>query len=245
MRFTIIMAALLPGLLAAPTEQSSDAAFASAVQSILDPAAGPCAANDQECRSGSQAAPFIAAALQKYKLTCAGQAASVISLMAFESVNFRYKHNVSPGRPGQGTANMQMASYNLEYARSLSEVRDKIPAGVTSVEGQSPQTLNQVLALVQPDEFNFGSGPWFLRNKCDEGVVQGLANGNVDEGFRKHMACVGVSVDEARLAYFERAKKALKVGGGNTGCAPVFEGAMVAAPGGETTVGEGEEPESC
>ncbi|PHH62940.1 hypothetical protein CDD81_6573 [Ophiocordyceps australis] len=235
------MAALLPKLLAAPTEPSSDAAFASAIQAILDPSAPACAAQEQECRSASQAAPFIASALQKYKLTCAGQAASVIALMAFESVNFRFKHNVSPGRAGQGTANMQMASFNLDYARSLPEVRDKIPAGVSSVEGQSKQTLNQILALVQPDEYNFGSGPWFLRSKCDAKVVQGLAGGDVDEGFQKHMACVGVVVDEARRGYFERAKRAFKVGGGGgrngTGCVSVIGGAKAE--------GEQEGEEAC
>ncbi|KAJ2962724.1 hypothetical protein NQ176_g10917 [Zarea fungicola] len=132
--------------------------------------------------------------------------AAVIALMAFESVDFRYKHNVFPGRPGQGTANMQMANFNLLYAKSIDGVKDKV-ADITSVNGLSNDRLNAILALVTPDETNFGSGPWFLTTQCGQDVRDAL-KANIDTGFTAYMSCVGVSVTDDRKAYLTRAKKA-------------------------------------
>lgn len=132
--------------------------------------------------------------------------AAIVALMAFESVDFKYKHNVSPGRPGQGTANMQMANYNLMYAKSIDAIKDQVK-DINSVDGQSDSTLNHILSLVQPDEYNFASGPWFITTQCGKDVLDKL-DANVDDGFAAYMACVGVTVTDDRKAYFDRAKKA-------------------------------------
>ncbi|KAG5973889.1 hypothetical protein E4U55_000193 [Claviceps digitariae] len=141
--------------------------------------------------------------------------AAVIALMAFESVDFQYKHNLYPGRPGQGTANMQMPNYNLLYAKQIPALRDQATCQFPfpTTDGQSPQTLQAILALVTPDEHNFGSGPWFLMSQCGGEVRDALAR-DVDDGFGLYMRCVGVEVTHERRAYLERAKKAFGLEGG-------------------------------
>lgn len=57
-----------------------------------------------ECATVQQAAPFITASLQTYKVTSRAEQAAVIGLMAFESAEFKYNRNHFPGRPGQGSA---------------------------------------------------------------------------------------------------------------------------------------------
>lgn len=166
----------------------------------------PATATASECRTANQAGPWIAQGMIDYKVTDVKEMAAIIALMAFESVDFKYKHNISPGRPGQGTANMQMANYNLAYVKQIPELKDKV-AQFKSVDGLSAQDLNYILSLVQPDPYNFGSGPWFLTTQCPGDVRTKLQN-NVDEGFQAYMQCVGVSVTPERLAYFQRAKTA-------------------------------------
>lgn len=104
---------------------------------------------------------------------------------------------------------MQMANYNLMYAKALPKVKDKV-AKFPSVEGQTNETLNYILSLVQPDEYNFGSGPWFFATQCKQDVRDALDK-DLDKGFAAYMACVGVSVTDERKAYFERAKKAFRL----------------------------------
>ncbi|KAH7322618.1 hypothetical protein B0I35DRAFT_458885 [Stachybotrys elegans] len=165
--------------------------------------------SDPECRTAAQAAPFIAQAMFDHGIFSVNQMAAIISLMAFESADFAFKRNAFPGRPGQGTANMQMPNFNLKYAKSIDSVRDKV-AAIDSVEGLSDQELNNILELVIPDETNFGSGPWFLVNECDPSVRAAL-DADVDSGFQEYMACVGVEVTEDRLAYLTRAKTAFNI----------------------------------
>lgn len=97
---------------------------------------------------------------------------------------------------------MQMVNYNQEYASSIPELQPKV-AGASD---------NDVLALVTPDEYNFGSGPWFLATQCSDSVRQALQAGT-DDGFRAYMACVGVTAGDDRLAYWTRAKAAFGLSG--------------------------------
>lgn len=172
---------------------------------VIAPGSVSCPSTEAECRTADQAAPFIFASLSKYKICTQNEMAAIIALMAFESVDFRYKHNVFPGRPGQGTANMQMANFNLLYAKSIDGIKDKV-ADITTVNGLSNDRLNAILALVTPDETNFGSGPWFLATQCGQDVRDAL-KANIDTGFVAYMGCVGVSVTDDRKAYLTRAKK--------------------------------------
>ncbi|RFU73104.1 hypothetical protein TARUN_9146 [Trichoderma arundinaceum] len=178
---------------------------AAAIVKKIAPGAENCA-DTTECRTAEQAAPFIAQSMFDYKVFTTPEMAAIISLMAFESVDFKFKHNVSPGRPGQGTANMQMANFNLLYAQSIDSIKDQV-SQFTTTDGLSTDDLNHILSLVQPDEFNFASGAWFYTTQCDSSVKEALW-ADVDTGFQKYMECVGVQVTDDRLAYFNRAKEA-------------------------------------
>ncbi|KAI1460499.1 hypothetical protein F4805DRAFT_454921 [Annulohypoxylon moriforme] len=157
-----------------------------------------------ECRTADQAGPLLADAMLKYSVYSPGQIAGIIALTAFESVNYKYKHNVSPGRPGQGTSNMQQFNYNLMYAQSIPELKSKV-SGIDA--NAADDKKNDVLALVNADEYNFGSGPWFLTTQCTKDVQTALAKGD-DAGFQAYMGCVGVTLTSDRTAYWTRAKAA-------------------------------------
>ena len=178
------------------------------VQEIA-PAATSCPSSNSDCRTAAQAAPWIAQGMYQYGIFSVNQMAAVVSLMAYESDNFEYKHNIDPGRPGQGTANMQMAPYNLKYAKQIDAVKGKV-ANYTSTDSLSDDELNAILALVTPDKYNFASGPWFLKTQCTQSVRDQL-DANADSGFQAYMQCVGTAVTSDRLAYFDRAKKAFGI----------------------------------
>ncbi|KAI0876867.1 hypothetical protein GGS24DRAFT_498490 [Hypoxylon argillaceum] len=204
MKFSTTLSAglALAGMSAAAPVVARDKSAAEII-GIIAPASLSCA-DATECRTNVQAAPFLIAAMAQYKLQSPGQIAAVLALTAFESVNYQYKHNVSPGRPGQGTSNMQMIDYNVEYAKSIPALADKV-AALGDITGTDKQ--NQLLALVNADEYNFGSGPWFLTTKCTPEVVSGLQAGT-DAAFSAYMGCVGVQLTDDRTAYWTRAKTA-------------------------------------
>lgn len=179
--------------------------FAAIIQQI-SPASTSCAGATPDCRTANQIAPHAMNAMQRYGVTSKQEMAAVLSLMAFESADFKYKHNVYPGRPGQGTANMQMPNFNLKYAQSIPPVAAKV-AGIPSVDGLSAERLNQILSYVTPDQYNFGSGAWFLVTQCPSSVRDAL-KANVDDGFKAYMGCVGVDAGPERTAYLTRAKQA-------------------------------------
>lgn len=204
MKFSVVLSAAL--LQIAGLVSAEEPRQAADIIKIIAPGSVSCPAGESECRTADQAAEFLIGSMDQHGIHDTKEIAAVLSLMAFESVDFRYKHNVYPGRPGQGTANMQMANFNLMYAKSLDGVKDKV-ADIDSVDGLDPDKLNYILSLVQPDEFNFGSGPWFLTTQCPGDVREAL-RANIDSGFQRYMGCVGVSVTEERKAYLDRAKQA-------------------------------------
>jgi len=168
-----------------------------------------------ECATADRAAKYLPAALQKYGIYRPGEIAGVLSLMAFETGDFRYNRNhfPAPGRPGQGTRNLQMPKYNLMYALSIPELKDKaaeIAAGTTDGASLSDDQKNAVLDLVLPDDYSWGSGPWFLATQCDQDVRDGLAAGTV-KGFTLYMECIGTSGTEDRVEYWSRAKAAFNM----------------------------------
>lgn len=153
-----------------------------------------------ECRTNIQAAPYLIAAMQQYGLNTAGQIAAVLALVGYESSDFAYKHNISPGVAGQGTSNMQSPTYNALYAASISALSSEVTAAAGNVTA--------ILDLVTPDEYNFGSGPWFLTTQCSSNIVSALKAGS-DDAFTAYMGCVQVdATDSKRLAYWDRAKTA-------------------------------------
>lgn len=92
-------------VLGAP-QASENVKMVTVIEAIM-PKSTSCEGADfpNECRTAEQAAPFVAEALIPFSNA---EKAALLALMGYESVDFRYKHNVSPGVEGQGTANMMM-----------------------------------------------------------------------------------------------------------------------------------------
>ncbi|KAK4128260.1 hypothetical protein N657DRAFT_10441 [Parathielavia appendiculata] len=173
--------------------------MAAAILAIM-PSSSSCSGAQfpDECRAAQQAAPFITKACADLS---PGECAATVALMGLESVEMKAKHNISPGRPGQGTANMMMPNFVSQYATSL--------FGADKVAGKSPA---EVLSMVTPDEHNFGSAAWFLATKCTADVRASLKTGT-DAGWAAYNKdCIGVngSLPE-RMAYWTRAKAAFNL----------------------------------
>ncbi|KAJ5107619.1 hypothetical protein N7456_004294 [Penicillium angulare] len=157
-----------------------------------------------ECATASQAAKSTSKSFDEYKVTSKAEQAAIISLMAFESDDFKYNKNHFPGTPGQGTRNMQSPAFNKKYAASIPALKDKIPA-----VSNSPADL---LDLLRDNEtYDFGSGAWFLTSQCSKDVRSALQTGS-ETGWQRYISdCVGTSVTDDRKEYWERAVKALGV----------------------------------
>lgn len=56
-----------------------------------------------ECATAKQAAKFTSESFTTYKVTSKAEQAAIISLMAFESGDFKYNKNHFPGVAGQGS----------------------------------------------------------------------------------------------------------------------------------------------
>ncbi|KAJ4295812.1 hypothetical protein N0V88_004514 [Collariella sp. IMI 366227] len=149
-----------------------------------------------ECRTATAAAPFIQSACAKYSLNTA-ECAATIALMAVESGELKFKHNVFPGRAGQGTANMMMPNFVTQYATSI--------FGATDVTGKEP---NAVLAMVTNDNHNFASAAWYLVTTCKASEREALQKGD-DAGWLEYHNCIGVDGNAPdRMPFWVEAKKA-------------------------------------
>lgn len=158
-----------------------------------------------ECATAKTAAKYTAQSFDTYGVTSKAEQAAVISLMAFESDEFKYNKNHFPGVPGQGTRNMQSPSYNKKYAASLPALKSELPK-----VSNSPAEL---LDLLRNNEaYDFGSGAWFLTTQCSKEVRKQLQSGS-ESGWSRYISdCVGTSVTDERKQYWEKAVKALGVG---------------------------------
>ncbi|RKF59342.1 hypothetical protein OnM2_060058 [Erysiphe neolycopersici] len=178
----------------------------------IAPSSNSCPSPPGECATNTQAAPFLNEAMSKYQISSQGERASVLALIAFESGNFKYNinHYPAPGRPGQGTRNMQTAPFNLKYVKSIPELASKTTH--TSVDGLSPSELNEIRALILPDRYSWASGAWYLAGESSCSGARKVLQTGSDDGFIAHMKCVGItSVGSDRMAYWQAAKKALNV----------------------------------
>ncbi|QSZ32695.1 hypothetical protein DSL72_002274 [Monilinia vaccinii-corymbosi] len=216
----VIQIALLPALALAGIITRDNTFPKRASQSAVDilkgiatNAATNCAGQSfaDECSTVAHSAPFLITAMQQYQVDTAGEIGAVLALMAYETVDFKYNINHSPGRPGQGTRNMQMASYNLQYAQSIPALQAPLAKITTAktVDGLSNDVLNQIRALVLVDDYAWATGAWFLKTVCGPDVSKGLRAGD-QAGWEGYMKCVGVDgTDSARLAYWTRAKSTM------------------------------------
>lgn len=167
-----------------------------------------------ECSTAAHAAPYLITSMSAHNITHPAVLAALLSLIAFETGEFKYNtnHFPAPGRPGQGTRNMQTARFNLLYARSMPELRESVEGIVLGreVEGLSDEEVNAVRALVLPDRYAWGSAGWFLNTQCSREVREGLEMKG-EEGWRAYLACVGVEAEEGRREGWERARGAFGI----------------------------------
>lgn len=88
-------------------QQSQAYSLTEAKLECIAPSSNTCAGASfpDECATASQALPNILDSFQTYKITSWGEQAAIVSLMAFESDDFKYNKNhfPAPGRPGQGS----------------------------------------------------------------------------------------------------------------------------------------------
>ncbi|KAI5921469.1 hypothetical protein F4810DRAFT_338864 [Camillea tinctor] len=171
---------------------------------VVAPMSTSCSSQFPECVNNTAMAPHFLNAFNLYEITEPGQIAGVLALTAFESGDYKYKHNTNPDHHGQGTSNQQMAEWNYKYAKSIPELKSEV---AKQDPGTSDAQKDAILNLVVPDEYNFGTGPWFLKNQCSPAVLTALARGD-DAGFQEYMGCVGTTMTEERQAYWNRAKSA-------------------------------------
>ncbi|ORY14469.1 hypothetical protein BCR34DRAFT_434481, partial [Clohesyomyces aquaticus] len=136
-----------------------------------------------ECANATVAAPAIVRSFNNYDITSLGEQAALISLILYESGDFKYNKNhfPPPGVPGQGTRNMQSAKYNEMYAREI---------------GIEDPMLDE--------NASFGSAAWFLTTQCTEEVRRGLESGEKEE-YRVYLEdCVGTRDTEEREKVWEK-----------------------------------------
>ena len=167
-----------------------------------------------ECSTAANAAPYLISAMSAYNVTYPSELSALLSLIAYETANFQYNtnHFPAPGRPGQGTRNMQMAQYNLLYARSIPELTDSVNAITTSdsVDGLSDDELNAIRAVVLPDAYSWGSAAWFLTTQCGQDVRTALQTGG-ESGWEGYLGCVGTQATDDRKEVWERANQAFGI----------------------------------
>jgi len=202
----VVAAAALCGLVgiaaAAPTASSnpwneSEVKAISIIEQIM-PNSTACKGQKvypNDCRTATQAAPYI---IKSFEGATAGEMAAMLALMAIESAELKYKHNVEPGVPGQGTVNMMMYKFVEPYAI--------LHHGAEAVAAKTNES--EVLDMVTPDEYNFGSARWFLQTQCTQEQQSKLKCGS-EAGWKAYMDCIGVNATHPeRVEYWERAKKA-------------------------------------
>ena len=201
---------LAPLLLALP---SLAAPLPTALAQLLSiaPTANTCSGAQfaDECRTAAQAAPALIAAMSAAAVYSPPELAALLALIAFESGDFKFARNHFPGRPGQGTRNMQMVNFNLAYALSLPSVaaQAQAMAGGAAASALSDDQANRILDLVVGDDFGWGSVAWFYNTECGADVHAALKAGG-RAGWEAYLGCVGVSSTAERDAYWTRATAA-------------------------------------
>ncbi|MCJ1466102.1 hypothetical protein MMC07_004721 [Pseudocyphellaria aurata] len=187
----ILLAASLP-LLPFCLSQPIRAISGGQILSVA-PASSTCvgAPKPNECRTADQAAAAIGTSFAAYEITSPGEIAALISLMAFETDDFKYNVNYNSGNPGQGTRNMQSAAYNLQYAQSI----PALSSSLQYVMG-NPYAVRDLLTA--NDVSDFGSAAWFLITVCTEATRAALQS----------QGLAGTTPTADREAYWQRAARA-------------------------------------
>lgn len=97
---------------------------------------------------------------------------------------------------------MQSPEFNAEYAESIEEISDE----VAEADGDVGKILD---LLLSKEEYDFGSGAWFLTTQCDDDVRKQLQDGE-EEGWAAYITeCVETEANDDRREYWEAAVEAL------------------------------------
>lgn len=88
-----------------PSLFARDTALTESQLITIAPTSNSCtdAPAEGECATAKQAAKFTSQSFDTYKVTSKAEQAAIISLMAFESDDFKYNKNHFPGVAGQGS----------------------------------------------------------------------------------------------------------------------------------------------
>lgn len=151
----------------------------------------------KECRTAQQALPHIHSSFTRYGITHPSVQAALVSLIAYETADFKYAINHWPGILGQGTRNMQSPNYNAMYAQSLGFGME-----VTS-------DLQTMMDRLTQDEYAWGSAAWFVTTQCPVTVRQAMWNGGQDAWMAYVTGCVGTEASVERWEYWVRATSVL------------------------------------
>lgn len=89
----------------APTKYLGKREAAKVLEAIM-PKSTSCEGRGDQCRTASQAAPYLVQAMTKYNTTAPMEQAGILSLVAYESVEMQYSKNLNNAAAGQGTSNM-------------------------------------------------------------------------------------------------------------------------------------------
>jgi hypothetical protein len=199
-----MLPALLAGLvLGAPSDSRQLTRHVTTAADIIlaiMPNSSSCsgAAYADECRTASEAAPYVIHSFANFTVYAPAQIAACLAYMAYESGQLEYKknHYPAPGRPGQGTAIMMMPNYVAMYA-----------GAIFGASATASGDVSAILDLVMDDKYNFGAPAWFLTSQCPDAKRQ-LAT-DAEGGWAAFMTCAGVSVTEEpeRTTYWTAAKK--------------------------------------
>jgi len=167
----------------------------------IAPSSATCASDNPECRTAAFVAPLLDAAFERWNVTTPRAMAAVLSVVSFESVEFKYKRNknpndmTKPGRPGQGTVNMQMTRFNQDYLKEFPEL---VALNLTAT--------NDIMVAVTDDKYNFGSGAWYYTTQCDN-YTKAFLEASLEAGYEWYLsACIGVQFTDDRRSYWGKAK---------------------------------------
>ncbi|PHH84307.1 hypothetical protein CDD83_2171 [Cordyceps sp. RAO-2017] len=182
-----------------------------------------CEGGTDECRTAAQAAPHLLASMARRGVRCRQEAACLLSLVLLESDGLKFKHNVSPGRLGQGTSNMQMCNFNVRLARELPAVAAEL-GPLPDADPPSDETCGRVLPpLIRDDAINFDTPAWFLKTVCTNKDALRRLHDGAQDGCAMYLAgCVGVDgADAKRLELNDKVYRAMGVDG-RAGCLDLF-----------------------
>ena len=100
---------------------------------------------------------------------------------------------------------MQSPIYNARYAKWLASNVSDAGFTVDDVARAEQEGPEQVLELVNGDEWGFGSAAWFLREVCVDEIRSGLDAGS-QQGWEAYLTdCVGTTVTEERTEGWRKA----------------------------------------